>query len=77
MLRRTMPDKKAIWAIAYKICRLVWKLLYLDVSYEVRGPAVQAGAQRSRTNRMIGDLRAPRCSVLEPGWGATLSLISG
>jgi hypothetical protein len=73
MLRRTMPDKKAIWAMAHRSCLLVWKLPQLGVSYEERGLAVQARARRSRTNRMIGDLRNPGHSLLKPGGGATLS----
>lgn len=54
---RVMDYKKAIWAIAHRICRLVWKLLHQGVSYEERGPAVNAKAQRIRATKMIRQLR--------------------
>lgn len=56
-LVRTMDYKKAIWAIAHRICRLVWTLLHQGVSYEERGPAVSANSQRIRTAKMLRHLR--------------------
>jgi hypothetical protein len=34
--------KKAIWAIAHRLCRVLWIILHRRVSYEERGLAVSA-----------------------------------
>jgi transposase len=49
--------KLSIWAIAHRLCRLLWLLLSRGVEYEERGPAVSAKSQRVRTNRMIRELK--------------------
>lgn len=49
--------KQAIWAIAHRLCRLLWLILHQGVRYEERRPAVSAKAKRTRTARMIRDLR--------------------
>jgi transposase len=57
---RLLPNlgyKKAIWAIAHRLCRVVWILLHRGVSYEERGPAVSAKSQRAREARMIRELK--------------------
>jgi transposase len=57
---RLMPRlgyKKAIWAIAHRLCRLVWLILHKGVDYEERGPAVSDKSKRARANRMIRELR--------------------
>ena len=57
---RLMPRlgyKKAIWAIAHRLCRLVWLILHKGVDYEERGPAVSDKSKRARDNRMIRELR--------------------
>lgn len=33
---------KAVWAIAHRLCRLLWKILHQGVQYVERGPAVSA-----------------------------------
>lgn len=58
--RRILPRlgyKQAIWAIAHRLCRLLWLLLHNGVRYEERGPAVSAKSKRTRTARMIKELR--------------------
>jgi transposase len=58
--RRLLPRlgyKQAIWAIAHRLCRLLWKILHEGVRYDERGPAVSAKSQRTRTARMIKELR--------------------
>jgi hypothetical protein len=50
--------QKAIWAIAHKLCNLIWLILHKGVRYEERGPSVQAKAQKRREAKMIKDLRA-------------------
>ncbi len=59
--RRLLPRLKyqqAIWAIAHRLCRLLWKILHEGVRYEERGPAVSAKSKRTRTARMIKELKA-------------------
>ncbi len=49
--------QEAIWAIAHRLYRLVWKMLHEGVSYTEYGPAVSAKSKRTRTTRMINELR--------------------
>jgi len=49
--------KQAIWAIAHRLCRLLWLILHNGVRYEERGPAVSAKSKRTRTARMIRELK--------------------
>ena len=49
--------KQAIWAIAHRLCRLLWLILHNGVCYEERGPAVTANSRRTRAARMIRELR--------------------
>jgi hypothetical protein len=49
--------KQAIWAIAHRLCRLLWLILHQGVRYEERGPAVSAKSKRTRAARMIRELR--------------------
>lgn len=49
--------KQAIWAIAHRLCRLLWLMLHTGVRYEERGPAVCAKSKRTRASRMIRELR--------------------
>ena len=49
--------KQAIWAIAHRLCRLLWLILHKGVSYEERGPAVSAKSKRTRASRMIRELK--------------------
>jgi transposase len=58
--RRLLPRlgfKQAIWAIAHRLCRLIWKILHQGVHYEERGPAVNQKAKSARTVKMIRELR--------------------
>ena len=58
--RRLLPRlgyKGAIWAIAHRLGRLLWLILRKGVRYEERGPAVSAKSKRTRTARMIKELR--------------------
>jgi transposase len=49
--------KQAIWAIAHRLCRMLWLILHKKVRYEERGPAVSANSKRARAARMIRELR--------------------
>ena len=58
--QRLLPSLKyqgAIWAIAHRLCRLLWKILHQGIHYEERGPAVSAKSKRKRTARMIRELQ--------------------
>jgi transposase len=49
--------QQAIWAIAHRLCRLLWLILHKGVRYEERGPAVSAKSKRRRATRMIRELQ--------------------
>jgi transposase len=49
--------KQAIWAIAHRLCRVLWLILHKEVRYEERGPAVSAKSKRTRAARMIKELQ--------------------
>jgi transposase len=53
-----LGHNKAIWAIAHRLCNLIWKILHEGVRYEERGPAVSAKSQKARAARMIKELRS-------------------
>lgn len=58
--KRLLPRlkyKAAIWAIAHRLCRLLWLLLSKRVDYEERGAEVTAKSKRVRTSRMIRELK--------------------
>jgi len=58
--RKLLPRlgyQQAIWAIAHRLCRLLWMILHKGIRYEERGPAVSAKSQRARSARMIKELR--------------------
>jgi transposase len=58
--RKLLPRlgyKQAIWAIAHRLCRLLWLILHRGIRYQERGPAVSAKSQRTRTARMIKELK--------------------
>ena len=60
LYRRLLPrlgHKQAIWAVAHKLCHLIWMILHKAIRYEERGPAVSERSKRVRTNRMIRILR--------------------
>ena len=50
--------QQAIWAIAHRMTRLIWKILHQGVRYEERGPSVSQKSRAARTTRMIKELKA-------------------
>jgi transposase len=59
--RRLLPRlgfKQAIWAIAHRLTRLIWKILHQRVRYEERGPSVSQKLRAARTTKMIKELRS-------------------
>jgi transposase len=60
VFRRWLPRmgyKKAIWAIAHRLCRLIWKVLHDGVRYVERGFEPNPKALKERRRRLIADLR--------------------
>src|SRR5215813_5873658 len=45
--------QEVIWAIAHRLCRLIWLTLHQGVRYEERGPAVTKRSKQLQTWRMI------------------------
>ena len=61
VFRRLLPRlgfKQAIWAIAHRLCRLIWKILHQSVRYDERGPAVTQKSRGKSTAKMIRELRS-------------------
>jgi transposase len=61
MYRRLVPrlgHLKAIWAIAHKLCRIVWKVLHDGVKYEERGRKPDAQTIHRRIGKLLRQLRA-------------------
>jgi transposase len=59
VFRRMLPRpgfKQAIWAIAHRLCRLIWKILHQGVRYDERGPAVNQKSRAARMSKMIREL---------------------
>jgi transposase len=48
---------KAIWAVAHKLCRIVWRILHSGESYLERGMRLNQKALKQRTHRLVGDLK--------------------
>ena len=53
----------AVWAVANRLCRLVWKILHDRVAYQEHGHRPDARAVRHRANRLVRNLRALGYSV--------------
>jgi transposase len=47
---------KAVWAIAHRLCRLIWKVLHEGVQYVEYGPAVSALTMKRRKQRLVTQL---------------------
>lgn len=49
---------QAIWAVANRICRLVWKILHDGVTYEERGRRPNTRAVKKRAAKLLRELKA-------------------
>lgn len=61
LYRRYVPrlgHQQTIGVIAHRLCRLIWKILHEGVRYEEHGPALNQRSKRTRTARMIRELRS-------------------
>ena len=61
---------QAIWAIAHRLCRLLWLILHKGVRYEERGPAVSAKSKRAHG---ADDWRTPKARLPRGRWTASSS----
>jgi transposase len=52
-----LGHNKAIWAVAHRICRMIWLVLHRGVRYEERGDRPNPQAIRQRTQRLLRALR--------------------
>lgn len=60
VFRRLLPRlgyKKAVWAIAHRMCRLIWKLLHEGVRYLELGHLENPIASMRRRNKLVAELR--------------------
>ena len=60
VFRRLMPRlgyAKAIWAIAHRLCRLMWKVLHEGVHYIEQGTILNPRAEKERCRRLVAELR--------------------
>ena len=48
---------KAIWAVAHKMCRIIWKILHEGAAYEEHGLRTNLNAVRQRANKLARQLR--------------------
>ena len=60
LFRRWLPrlgQKKAIWAVAHRICRLIWKVLHEGVRYVHRGLDLNPKALQQKRRRLVKELK--------------------
>lgn len=55
---------KAIWAVAHRLCRLVWKILHQNAHYLERGVCPNTLTAKQRTRRLIRQLQSLGYTVL-------------
>ena len=56
--RDPKDHNKAVWAVANRLCRLVWKILHDGVAYEERGYRPNPRAVKKRATRLLRELKA-------------------
>jgi transposase len=52
-----LGHQKAIWAVAHKLCRVVWKILHDGVEYQERGHRPDPQTIKRRVDKMVRQLR--------------------
>ena len=60
LYRRLVPGlghKKAIWAVAHKLCRVLWRILHDGVEYEERGLHPDPRTIQRRVDKLVRHLR--------------------
>src|SRR5262249_15305310 len=54
---------KAVWAVAHRLCRLIWRVLHEGVRYVEHGPTVNALTLKRRKQRLVTQLKKLGYSV--------------
>lgn len=60
LYRRLVPrlgHAKAIWAVAHKLCRIIWKILHEGVDYQERGYRPNPQTIQRRVSKLVRNLR--------------------
>jgi hypothetical protein len=60
LFRRWLPRlgyKKAIWAVAHRLCRVIWKVLHDAVRYVEKGLELNPMALQKKRWRLVAELR--------------------
>jgi hypothetical protein len=60
LFRRWLPRlgyKKAIWAVAHRLCCVIWKVLHAAVRYVEKGLDMNPMALRKKRWRLVAELR--------------------
>ena len=52
-----LGHQKAIWAVAHKLCRVVWKILHDGVAYQERGHRPDPQTIKRRVDKLVRHLR--------------------
>ena len=58
-----LGHKKAIWAIAHRLCRLTWKILHQGVRYIEYGMRLNTKAVRKRARRLLQIASSPAPAI--------------
>jgi transposase len=61
-----MGHNKAIWAIAHRLCKLVWVILHRGADYIEYGAERNSQALRRRTSKYLRELRSLEYQILPP-----------
>jgi transposase len=56
-LAARLGHNKAIWAVAHRICRIIWLVLHRGIRYQERGDRPNPQALRQRTQKLLRALR--------------------
>jgi hypothetical protein len=60
VFRRLAPRlgyKGAVWAVAHRLCRLVWKILHQGIHFVEQGSEPSPTAKRRRAQNLLRTLR--------------------
>ena len=61
-----LGHKKAIWAVAHRLCRVAWIILHQCVRYHEHGPRPNLQAVRKRASRLAAQLRRLGYTIIPP-----------
>ena len=56
-LVRRLGHTKAMWAVAHKLCPVIWKILHDGIDYTERGDPPNPKALQQRTSKLVRQLK--------------------